>query len=854
MGGMVGEQLSSKPDSPSPGRPTARYQPLVIVAAAFCAGIVTDRFFPRGVALWWSVAVGAGIIWLLLRCVSRHRPAAVVLTVAIAAAGASWHHCRWHLFAEDDLGLFATADEGPVCLELVVAEPPLRLPRRERSAFWPLPSQEVTRIAGEAAAIRDGRQWRTASGRTRLIVYGELPQFRPGDRLRVFGQLKAVPPAMNPGQFDFARHLRAERVLCQLRTACPEAVQRRATGGAWSVRAWLAAVRTHSARLLRRYLGPSQAELASVVLLGRREAAPWERREAFAETGTAHLLVVSGLHLGIVAGSLLWLLLRLPVSRQTAAAVVALAAVAYLLLVDARAPVVRATVLVLVGCVAIACYRRAFSFNSLAMAALVVVVWSPVEVFSLGAQLSFLSIAALMWAGPRWAHCWRDADPLDQLLAQSRPLPVRIIRALALRARDVTIMSTVVWLVTIPLVAARTHMVPLAGLALNTVLWIPFSAALLAGYATLLLGSLAVPLAWPTAWVCSACLQVTEWTVRWARGWPLSHFWVPGPPDWWLAGYYGLLVLWLAFPRLRPPRRWCVASMAAWVGLGFLPALVRDHSSQLQATFIAVDHGCSVLVELPDGKALLYDAGRLGSPEVGADLIAGVIWSRGRTHLDAVVLSHADMDHYNALPELLERFSVGVVYVSPLMFDEQSPALRQLRESIARASVPLRILSAGDRLSGGADCTIHVLHPPRRGALGDDNANSLVLCVEYGERRMLLPGDLADVGLAHLLAEEPHPCDVLLAPHHGSRSSNLPGLIHWCRGPTGQPAQTKRRLHVIISGSRRWDPRPVIAAYEQAGCQVHHTAYQGAITVRWPDRASSRATAGGLFTYRTARP
>ena len=86
---------------------------------------------------------------------------------------------------------------------------------------------------------------------------------------------------------------------------------------------------------------------------------------------------------------------------------------------------------------------------------------------------------------------------------------------------------------------------------------------------------------------------------------------------------------------------------------------------------------------------MLYDAGRLLSPEESTRSIASVLWSKGVTHLDAVVLSHADSDHFNGLPGLLDRFSVGVVYVSPVMFDDPSAALAALAESIRRARVPL---------------------------------------------------------------------------------------------------------------------------------------------------------------------
>jgi competence protein ComEC len=284
----------------------------------------------------------------------------------------------------------------------------------------------------------------------------------------------------------------------------------------------------------------------------------------------------------------------------------------------------------------------------------------------------------------------------------------------------------------------------------------------------------------------------------------------------------GLLV---ALPGFRPPRRWCAALLAAWFALGFglalgpLPQRGRLDGEQLACTFASVGHGTSVLVELPGGATLLYDAGRLGTPSSAARSIAALLWSRGMTHLDAVIISHADADHYNALAELLERFSVGVVYVSPKMSDSDSPALAALRASILAAGVRIEELAAGDRLDTEGPAQVAVLHPPRRGATGSDNANSIVLRIDFSGRTILLPGDLEPPGLEAVLARPPVDCDVVMAPHHGSGRSNPRGFAIWSTPEW-----------VVISGG----PRETIGvknAYAAAGANVVHTARAGAVRV-----------------------
>jgi competence protein ComEC len=228
-------------------------------------------------------------------------------------------------------------------------------------------------------------------------------------------------------------------------------------------------------------------------------------------------------------------------------------------------------------------------------------------------------------------------------------------------------------------------------------------------------------------------------------------------------------------------------------------------------------------MELPGRQTILYDAGSLGSPETTAQVIASFLWERGIDRIDAIVLSHADIDHYNAVPGLLERFPVGVVYVSPMMLDPLATmgnldAPNYLRDVLAESGVPLREIWMNDRLrTADPAVTIAVLHPPRDGVMGRDNANSLLVEVEYAGHRVLLPGDLESPGLERVMADPPRDCDVLLAPHHGSAQSDPPGFAAW-----SSPEW------VVMSGRRPDRTLASNISYQQAGATVLHTALDGA--------------------------
>jgi competence protein ComEC len=211
------------------------------------------------------------------------------------------------------------------------------------------------------------------------------------------------------------------------------------------------------------------------------------------------------------------------------------------------------------------------------------------------------------------------------------------------------------------------------------------------------------------------------------------------------------------------------------------------------------------------------------------------LWWRGIRRIDALIISHADVDHYNAVPSLLRQFSISKVYVSPIMFrpgpDGRVPlAVQTLRIALDRAGVSLHEISDGESLVEGGRCTMRLLHPPREGVSGTDNANSIVLAVEYAGRRILLTGDLERAGIDRLLAKPGYDCDVLLAPHHGSKHSNPPGFAAWSRPEW-----------VVISGGYRVFEE-MKSAYRRAGAALLHTARDGAVRVR--------ITEGGLSVHR----
>ncbi len=672
--------------------------------------------------------------------------------------------------------------------------------------------------------IRDGGQWRPASGLCQLSVEGHLLGIHPGDHLRVFGQLARTSPQMNPGEFDFAGHARADRRMVRVRSTAPESVTTQASGDTWSFSRVLDLVRRRAQERVRSLIGPSHAGLAAAILLGSREGLPYEATESYLVTGTIHVLVVSGMNVAILAAGLLAMMRLGWMPRRTGLCLIMAVVIGYALLAEAQPPVVRAAVFGVLMCVAAWSGRRGVGFNTIFAAALVVIAINPNDLFSAGPQLSFLAVGALIWVGMWIERREENPDRLDELIAASRPWPVRLFTWFRVHVWIYWLLFPgVLWLTALPLVLYQFHILSPIAILISPMIWFVMFVAMWSGFFMLVAGWIIPVIGAAFAAVCNWSLGGLEQTVLWAEAVPGGHTWLPGPAWWWVVGFYFGLLAVMIWGRAVAPPRWQLATLAAWILVGLVPFMTRGWiRSGLDCTVVAVGHGECVLLQAPGGETLLYDAGGIGSPEYATQSIASVLWDRGIMHIDGIVISHSDIDHYNAVPGLLERFGVGTVYVSPVMFrstdDATDSGPKVLLDAIHRAGVPIREIWSDDRLHVGSDVTIDVLHPSRKGVIGSDNANSITLGVEYAGCRILLPGDLESPGIDDVMAEAPYDCNILLAPHHGSRRSDPPGFAAWSTPEW-----------VVLSGGGGEEAAPVIRTYKEAGARVLVTNEVGAV-------------------------
>ena len=260
-----------------------------------------------------------------------------------------------------------------------------------------------------------------------------------------------------------------------------------------------------------------------------------------------------------------------------------------------------------------------------------------------------------------------------------------------------------------------------------------------------------------------------------------------------------------------------------WIFAALIAVKTPTHLEDgcLEATFVDVGHGTCVVLRFSEREAWLYDCGRLGNHSGGSRGIDMALWSLGDTDLEGIFLSHADADHFNALPGVLRRFGVSAIITPPGMLDEPETALEVIRQAIDHSGAAVIEMCGSTTMSVG-EKTIRVLHPPPERLMASDNANSLVLRIDCGGESMILPGDLEPPGTDLLVHHErPPPGGVLMAPHHGSLQMDAATVLQWAR-----PSQT------IVSGGQRARRPEVHEMLSFSGSGVHVTSRVGAIRVR----------------------
>ncbi len=769
-----------EPAADARGADRIRRSPAVPVVCALAVGILLDHVWNVPFATWWIGSLAASLVALVCRGVGFRHAGAVVLLVSCVGLGGSWHHWRWSCVADNEISGWATEKGRLVRISGKVLQAPLILKSAgDDDVPWRVPERTITLMECRQL-VGEPRRSVPVSGHARLSIVGRLDNLAIGDLIEVAGVLVRPAEPANPGDFDIQRWMRTQGLHATVAADLPEAVTilgRERTAVDW-LAVVRAAVRRRAEELIVANLRPRTSAVAQSLLLGSRVELDRDLRRAFAESGTLHVLAISGMNVGLLWGWL-WLWCRaLKYSPCVSLIAVLILLPTYALVTDANPPVVRATIVAVVMAFGQLIGRHTSRWNSLALAALLVLAWNPSDLFNAGAQLSFVAVCAIL-VTTGFLRSVHVAVELDDGPVANNSLWRSGLRWLVRVVIEGYLVSIGIWVMTSPLIASQFHLVSPIGFLLNVLLsplimvmfWLGYSFLLLGMVSPLLFGWLGLPFDICLGWFLSA--------VEAAAKLDLGHNYVPAPPLWWMIGFYVLTLSLAVVDQWRGRIFWSARAALTWSVLGLTVSLRPGDSAEVSCTVLSVGHGLSVLIELPNGRTLLYDAGSMTGGSRAARTIENAVWNAGRARLDAIVVSHADADHCNAIPELVDIVPTQTLFVHRSFLDwTQTPVAAALERSAA-AGVTVKLLAAGQQIQLDPRVAIQILHPAVDFRSPKDNANSIVLCLEYAGRRIMLTGDLEREGLYRLLLSERIDTDVLLSPHHGSLNANPKDLARW---------------------------------------------------------------------------
>lgn len=704
----------------------------------------------------------------------------------------------------DELASLVPERPHPVVAHGVMATDPSRL-------FDP-DDPESARTIGvvDVRELLVGGAWRRAPGKLRVRLRGERhPALAYGDDVVLEGALSAIPLPGNPGQYDWRASLAREQIVGQLIVGPIDGVVRLSTGGGWRLLRWAGRVRARCGALIDARFDPRRAALLQSLLLGQRANLDDALKRAFVETGTVHLLVISGFNVGLIA-ALLEFALRfagLPLGGRVTISSAAL--LGYCAITGMQPPVERATVMAWVVLAAVWLDRIVSWPNTLAASALVLLVWQPQQLMDPSFQLSFGAVASLLLFS-------MIAPWLERML---RRLPERAAKFLASSVGA----TIAVWIGLWPVLAWYFQLLSPISILANLVL-VPL-VSVLVGVGTVVL---ALGLAWQPLFVAlgpalAALLRLTVAAVQGCHA--LGGAWPVGRPAAALVvGYYTLVALSLLRRRLRLSLG---AIVAAWLlGIdGWLAAGVIAHareSATLELTALDVGHGDCLAVRAPRHQRLLVDA---GSEQAGASVVVPYLRQRGWRTLDALVLTHPDEDHIGGALPLLAAVRIRQLFTNGSL--STTPTGRRVLALARAQGAREEIVWAGMRLTKPGAVDIIVLHPPRGlvpGVAPRANENSIVLQVRDGDTTALLTGDLEEAGVPWLLGWGDRLWStVLKVPHHGS------ALGRWDRPLLHQ---VRPKLAVVSVGWLHRLPAAVTIRdlHDEAG-RVVLTRDVGAVTI-----------------------
>jgi competence protein ComEC len=308
--------------------------------------------------------------------------------------------------------------------------------------------------------------------------------------------------------------------------------------------------------------------------------------------------------------------------------------------------------------------------------------------------------------------------------------------------------------------------------------------------------------------------------VKSIAGLNISEILVGKTSNWTIVLYYALIVF-VVFFRLQQRfirKAVCATTIILLAGMVAMPWWQRTYRNCLTLTVLNVGHGQAMLAELPDGESILFDAGSLSKNDIGTKIVSPFLQYIGRGKINAVIISHGDIDHINGLPEVLDQSPTKAVYASKAFPEDNRQTTKFLRDKLQQIA---EINGLPQKFGSSKIRALWPIPDIQENNSISDNDKSVVTLIEYAGRRILISSDIEKFAQNEILRLYPDlKADILIAPHHGSVKTLERDFINRLQPST-----------IICScGRTAYEEEQVIR--QSAGPALYYTGKDGAVTIR----------------------
>lgn len=849
-------------DTPTNSLIPAPPAPLLPVAIAVIGGILLGRW---GVLNFYQTAgmtliALAGFIGTFIYyrkkypSIKIHLVKAGFICIGFVGIGALRYALVYHYYPDDHIIRYCHNDRPRLAtLQGVIVSEPYLAQGKGAMAQYDFMRQSPTIFVVQCTDVLTPNGWQPARGFMQTTVSQPCLHLTMGQTIQIDGRISLRGHPNNPGQSDRTDYYRARRNLVACSISQSEAVtilnaNKKTVGLLANIRKNIALI-SRGLLIDEGYYETNETDknaadetspgFLAALLLGQRYQISPEMNEKFLRSGTMHFLSLSGLHIGLLAGFIWWgcKLTRLP--RALQGAITLGFVILFLLIVPPRAPIMRAGILSIIFCIAWMTRRVTSPVNLLAFGAIVILLWRPLDLFSAGFQLSFIVVLALIiFVSP---ICRRDitlGEPDPNLITHPpsysdkiRPWWKSAGLFIARFMGALTVVSLAAWLAGLPLAAYHFNCIALWGAVASVLLYPLVALTLLLGLLKLLLTPLLPFLGHLLNAPLDTLSQIIIFIVEKFAQIPYSTINTASPQTGFIVIFY-ILLIWIGQGVYRrkiipyPPLYALLAWLIAFVWL--LP-FAATHPNSTTCHLLSVGHGTATVLELPDGKTICYDMGSLSNFNLANTTAKPFLRSRGITHIDAMFISHSNIDHYNGVIDICRDFTVGTVYISEYFEENAGRAAKDFLKQLKNMNQPIQTLHRGCKLqnlnaTANPAYKIDILWPTAKttGVNLDSNNSSLTLKITTPNGRILLTGDLGESAQKALIqnnTDKTLQANILLLPHHGSTSTSLPAFV-----------EAVSPDYCINSCGRLFD-RSINKLKTTITPKTYHTSQNGTITV-----------------------